>query len=184
MGRNASSETDNVLNPLTNRGLLQIEKEMIRMKKDKSREPTSQKKINHYKAWLMLETYFLKKGFTDKAMKMAHQAILMRETTKDLKKKAFLDCESWRILDHDLKNYEKKELVNKLKSNNKFTNHDHLLFRKLVSKKVSKCIVHIRSNWIWNGPMYEDEKMDIKARNAVETVRSYLILQNQKERDN
>ncbi len=173
---------EDILIPIFNEGILLVEKEMIRVSEEQ-RKSKSPKKDKDYKALLFLEDYFLNGGVTPWSMKVLHQLIKMREAASDLKQKAFLDCEAWRVLDHDLKNYEKKELIKTLKIKRNFTNEDHLGFRKYASRKVSKCIVFISKEWIWTGPEYQDIQFDVKARNAVDSVKStYVIYKNSQDR--
>lgn len=173
---------DDILIPIFNKGILLVEKEMIRVSEEQ-RKSKSLKKDKDYKALLFLEDYFLNGGVTPWSMKVLHQVVEMREAAPDLKQKAFLDCEAWRVLDHDLKNYEKKELIETLKTKRNFTKEDHIRFRKYASRKVSKCVVFISKEWIWTGPEYEDISFDVKARNAVDSVKStYVIYKNSADR--
>lgn len=166
---------EEALDPMSNQGLLLIEKEMIKLSDQQKKEVNKKT----YRSLLLLENYFLKGGLTDRAMKIVHQMVRMRDGTKDLKKKAFLECEAWRVLDHDLKNYEDRELIEGLKGEKGFTTEDHILFRKFVSKKVSSCIDYISTDWHWKGPEYQDMSYDVKAFHAVKTVQSYLLLKQQ-----
>lgn len=169
---------EDLLIPIFNKGLLLIEKEMIRVS-EQLRTAKSPKAQKEYKALLFLEDYFLNGGINRRSMKIVHQIINMRETAEDLRQKAFLDCEAWRVLDHDLKNYTKKELIERLKAKRKFTKEDHLRFRRYVSNKVSTCIRHISNEWVWMGPAYQDIPLDVKARSAVDSVKAtYVILKN------
>lgn len=162
---------EDILIPIFNKGLLLIEKEMIRVQSPKAQKD--------YKGLLFLEDYFLNGGVNSRSMKIMHQLIRMRETAEDLRQKAFLDCEAWRVLDHDLKNYTKKALIERLKIKRKFTKDDHIRFRRYVSNKVSACIPHISNEWIWIGPAYQDIPLDVKAQSAVDSVKAtYVILKN------
>ena len=173
---------EDILIPIFNKGILLIEKEMIRISEEQ-RKSKSLNKDKDYKALLFLEDYFLNGGVTPWSMKVLHQVVEMREAAPDLKQKAFLDCEAWRVLDHDLKNYEKKELIETLKTKRNFRNEDRIRFRKYTSRKVSKCVVFISKEWIWTGPGYEDISFDVKARNAVDSVKStYVIYKNSADR--
>lgn len=177
------------ITPLNNRGLYLIEKEMIRFSDEVSKTSSekrdktqwSQEEKATYKSLLFLEDYFLNGGIGRRARKMLHSVIKMRDFTPDLNKKAFLDCEAWRILDHDLKNNENTRLIQKLRQSREYTQAEHVLFRAYVSKKVSGCLPYITTSWTWSGPEYEDQLYDLKARNAVKTVQTYSILNEKKE---
>jgi len=162
------AESPEALIPLKNKGIMLVEKEMIRLPHKKNK--------TSYRALLFLEDYLLNNGLSQVTMKILHELIKMRDITKDLKKKAFLDCEAWRVLDHDLKNYENRELLEQLKQKRNFSTADHIRFRKIVSEKVSDCIKHIGKNWMWQGAPYTDMQYDIQAENAIKSVESYLIL--------
>ena len=158
--------------PIQNKGLLLIEKEMIRLSDSKTKWSKSDKA--NYRALLFLEDYFLNKGMTSWSMKVLHKVISMRDNTSDLRKKAFLDCEAWRVLDHDLKNYENKTLIQELVEKRKYTKKDHKRYRDFSSDKVASCIGFIHHNWKWVGQEYKDVLYDIKARNALQSVQTYL----------
>lgn len=176
------------LDPLANNGLLLIEKEMIKFSdrvseetKGKSPEMWNEENKVTYRSLLFLEDYFLNDGITSGALKLTHLIINMREATPDLKKKAFLECEAWRVLDYDFKNHENKELIEILRRERNYSKEDHVRFRQILSDRVSSCIRYIATHWAWNGPDYADELYDIKARNAVETVRSYVIFKKKSQ---
>ena len=158
--------------PIQNKGLLLIEKEMIRLSDYK--QTWEKKEKNKYRALLFLEDYFLNQGLTSWSMKVLHKVVTMRENTSDLKKKAFLDCEAWRVLDHDLKNYENKTLVEDLLAKRKYAKQDHKRYRAFASDKVASCIGFIHHNWKWVGQDYKDVLYDVKAKNALQSVRTYL----------
>ena len=162
------------LDPLYNHGLFLIEKEMIKSKASAVQKPES------YQSLLFLEDYFVNGGMSEKAMKVLHQIVQMRDVSPDLKKKAFLECEAWRAMDHDLKNNENKVLVQKLKMKRKFSDGSHVNFRKIVSEKVFSCLDYIGKDWVWLGPDYQEAQYDVKAKNAVESVRAYLLLKEKK----
>lgn len=107
-------------------------------------------------------------------MKVLHKVVSMRDNTSDLRKKAFLDCEAWRVFDHDLKNYENKTLIQELMAKRKYTKKDHKHYRDFSSDKVASCIGFIHHNWKWVGQEYKDVLYDVKARNALQSVQTYL----------
>ncbi|OGQ17296.1 MAG: hypothetical protein A3B70_03710 [Deltaproteobacteria bacterium RIFCSPHIGHO2_02_FULL_40_11] len=171
----AQAVEDIVKEPLKNAGLMLIEKEMLRLS-DAPKKAWSEAEKTKYRALLFLEDYFLNRGVSSWTMRVMHRLIKMRDNTDDLKKKAFLECEAWRILDHDLKNNEKKELLQKLKEKRKYSHQDHVLFRKITSDKVSACIDYIDSKWVWTGPEYKDHLYDVKTQNAISATQSLIKL--------
>ena len=167
-----SSHAEEVLSPIQNKGLLLIEKEMIRLSDHKQKWGKSEKA--NYRALLFLEDYFLNKGITPWSLKVLHKLVIMRDNTTNLRKKAFLDCEAWRVLDYDLKNYENKTLIEQLIEKRKYTKKDYKRYRDFSSDKVASCIGFIHSNWTWIGQEYKDSLYDVKARNALQSVQMYL----------
>jgi len=165
------AQSEEVSQPLYNKGLLLIEKEMLRLS-DIPKKSWSESEKNQYRALLFLEDYFLNRGVTPWTMKVLHRLIKMRDNTQDNYKKAFLECEAWKVLDHDLKNNENKDLIQNLMDKRKFTKKDHVMFRKMASAKVSSCIGFIGTNWSWKGPAYADLLYDVKTRNAIESVKT------------
>src|SRR3990167_8484546 len=166
------AQAEEAVAPVQNKGLLLIEKEMIRLSDSKTKWSKSDKA--NYRALLFLEDYFLNQGLTSWSMKVLHKVVSMRDNTSDLRKKAFLDCEAWRVLDHDLKNYENKTLIQELVEKRKYTKKDHKRYRDFSSDKVASCIGFIHHNWKWVGQEYKDVLYDIKARNALQSVQTYL----------
>lgn len=167
-----SAQAQEAVPLIQNKGMLLIEKEMIRLSDYK--QTWGKKEKDTYKALLFLEDYFLNRGVTSWSMRVLHKVVTMRENTSDLKKKAFLDCEAWRVLDHDLKNYENKSLVEDLIIKRKYTKKDHQRYRDFSSDKVVSCIGFIHHHWKWVGQDYKDVLYDVKAKNALHSVRTYL----------
>jgi len=173
-----NAQTKSALLSLNNYGLFLIEKEMIRLIGDKDKKELTTKTKETYRSLFLLEDYFLNNGFQERTMKIVHEIVKMRDVTKDLKKKAFLECEAWRVLDHGLKNHENKELIGKLKKRRKYSRMDHIRFRQFMSDKVSSCIKYIGKDWVWVGPSYKDASFDLRAKNAVKSVQSYILFEH------
>ncbi len=173
----ADMTTNQALDSIRSNGLLLIEKEMIRL----SDVPKRTWKIEEQKAYrslLFLEEYYISRGISSWSMKVLHSLISMRDNTPDLKKKAFLECEAWRVLDYDLKNNEKIDLIRSIMDKRKFSNEDHMRFRKFTSDKVSSCVSFISTQWTWLGRDYTDLLYDIKAKNALDAVKSYVKMRS------
>lgn len=177
LGAQSSME---IKDPHQNMGFLLIQKELLR-ESDKPKNKWTIQEQQNYRGWLFLEAYFLKNGIDPWSMKVVHRIETMKRNIliPDDSRKAFLECEAWRVLDYSLKNNEKKELVQEL-IKEKFTRKDYIYSRQKVSYKVSQCIDYIDTNWTWKGPPYTQKEVqyDIKAKNMVESMKTYIKIKN------
>jgi len=156
-----------------------IQKEMLRLR-DMPQPRIKESVRKNYRAWLALEDYFLYGGLSHWSLKILTRLIGLRDKSASFDKKAIYECQSWRIVELEVRN-RNKPVWDKIEERG-YGEEDYERLKHSLSQKVRECVSYVGEDYQWLGPKYPDRALDIKARLTVESGEKLFLLSLEKEK--